>query len=329
MKRAFLNLLPDPTSVEVVQEDGEEILEGGLHGPFGYAPIVRGVPRFTSSERYAETFGFEWLRFSRLQLDSYTNRAESLDAFIQRTGLRPADFSGKRVLDAGCGAGRFGELFANSGAEIVGLDLSRAVDAAWQNIGRRPGAHILQADLMEIPLREHTFDLVFSIGVLHHSVSAARAFAELTRFVKPGGELAVWVYARSPRAWVDALDERYRSVTRRIPRELLYRLSHVAVPLGAVLRKLQQVPRIGPRLVGLYLAVCPKVSLHPDPRWRVLDTFDWWSPRYRSFHTYPEVEGWFRQARFDDLQRLDVPIGVRGRRREGRSDDLRLATELR
>lgn len=314
MKRAFLDFLPETTQLEVAQHDGDEITEGRLTGPFGVAPIVRGVPRFVSSERYAASFGFEWMRFSRVQLDSQTGRDESLRAFIERTGLHPRDFSGKRVLDAGCGAGRFAELFTGAGPEVVGLDLSRAVDAAYDNLGRQPGVHIAQADLMHIPLRQQSFDLVFSLGVLHHTVSAERAFSELTRFVKPGGYLAVWVYARSPRAWTDALDDAYRSITRRIPSEALYGLSHAAVPLGAVLRKLQLVPRIGPRLVRVYLACCPKISLHPDPRWRVLDTFDWWSPQHRSFHTFTEVENWFRRARFHRLERLAVPIAVRGQR---------------
>jgi hypothetical protein len=54
------------------------------------------------------------------------------------------------------------------------------------------------------------------------------------------------------------------------------------------------------------------VSIHSDPRWRVLDTYDWWSPRYRSFHTYAEVERWFRAAGLLNLQRLEIPVSVRG-----------------
>lgn len=317
MKRAFLNLLPETTQLSIDQQIGEEVIEGHLTGPFGVAPIVRGVPRFTLTEAYAGSFGFEWQRFARVQLDSVSGRDESRRAFLDRTGLDPRDFTGKRILDAGCGAGRFTELFANVGAEIVGVDLSQAVDAAWQNVGRRHGTHIAQADLMGIPFRENTFDLVFSIGVLHHTASAERAFAELTRFVKPGGYFATWVYARSTRGWADALDDAYRSVTHRFPPEALYRLAHVAIPLGAALRVLQTVPTIGPRLVRMYLAVLPKISLHPVPRWRVLDSFDWWSPRYRSFHTYAEVEGWFHRAHFQDVERLGIPVAVRGRRAVG------------
>ncbi|GAC1323149.1 MAG: hypothetical protein NVSMB2_20710 [Chloroflexota bacterium] len=317
MKRAFLDLLPETTQLKTDQQIGDEIMEGQLTGSFGVAPIIRGVPRFTLTEAYAASFGFEWQRFARVQLDSSSGRHESRRAFLDRTGLDPRDFKGKRILDAGCGAGRFTELFADAGAEIVGVDLSQAVDAAWHNVGQRPGAHMAQADLMGIPFRENTFDLVFSIGVLHHAASAERAFAELTRFVKPGGYFATWVYARSTREWTDALDDAYRSVTHRLPPETLYRLSHVAIPLGAALRILQTVPRIGPRLVRIYLALFPKVSLHPVPRWRVLDSFDWWSPRYRSFHTFAEVEGWFHTAQFHDVERLGVPVAVRGRRPVG------------
>jgi len=314
MKRSLLAMLPPRTSLVSQSESQGEVLTGQLLGPFGTAPIVDGVPRFVSDEAYAGSFGRQWRRFARVQLDSASGRPESYHSFVARTGLDPADFAGRRVLDVGCGAGRYMELFADAGAEIVGVDLSRASEVAWRNVGRRPGAHVAQADALQLPFCEASFDLVFSIGVLHHTPAPEQATRTLARLVRPGGVLAIWVYARSPLAWADRLDGIYRGLTRRISDDVLFGLAHVAIPLGAVLRRLQRVPVVGTRLVAIYLSLLPKVSIHPDARWRVLDTFDWWSPRHRSFHTYPEVETWFRAAGLVRVRRLPVPVAVRGER---------------
>jgi hypothetical protein len=50
----------------------------------------------------------------------------------------------------------------------------------------------------------------------------------------------------------------------------------------------------------------------PDPEWRVLDTFDWYSPYYQSKHTYEEVFRWFESCGLEDLHVANVPVAVRG-----------------
>ncbi|MFQ5858730.1 MAG: hypothetical protein ACE5LU_24270, partial [Anaerolineae bacterium] len=57
-----------------------------------------------------------------------------------------------------------------------------------------------------------------------------------------------------------------------------------------------------------------KISMHPDPEWRVLDTFDNLSARYQSRHTYDEVRGWFEEGGLKEIVLLPNQIGVRGQR---------------
>jgi SAM-dependent methyltransferase len=314
VKRSLLDYLPGNTELRVINEVDGEVVEGQLVGQFGSAPIVRGIPRFVSSDTYAYSFGLQWNRYRETQLDSRNGQRRSYQAFVARTGFDPSKFAGKRVLDVGCGAGRFTELFADAGAEIVAVDLSSAVEAANKNVGQRRGVHVVQADLFSLPFLPASFDLVFSLGVLHHTPSAERATRGLIPFLRAEGTLAVWLYATSPVPWGDPLDNAWRSVTRRFPPETLFNLARVAVPLGSLLRTISRVPLVGGKAVALYSSVLPKVSLDPDPAWRVLDTFDWWSPRYRSFHTYQQVEAWLDQEGLVEIARLGVPVALRGRK---------------
>src|SRR5215212_4949591 len=73
-------------------------------------PIVNFVARFVPPENYAVNFGFQWNRFRRTQLDSYSGVPISRDRFFVSGGWTIEEMAGKRVLDVGCGAGRFAEV---------------------------------------------------------------------------------------------------------------------------------------------------------------------------------------------------------------------------
>jgi hypothetical protein len=65
-------------------------------------------------------------------------------------------------------------------------------------------------------------------------------------------------------------------------------------------------------LIGPLLWVLFPISRHPNPRWRVLDTFDWYSPQYQSLHTFPEVYRWFQSEGLVDIALLDIPVAIAG-----------------
>jgi SAM-dependent methyltransferase len=269
-------------------------------------PIEGGIPRFTPPSTYADSFGYQWTTFRRTQLDDAI-RDESEATFAQKTGLSSQDVKGKSVLDVGCGMGRFADVVARWGAEqVVAMDLSRAVEAAAENLEQYEGAHVVQADAFAPPFAPGTFDVVFSIGVLHHTPSTARAVASAARFVKPGGTLSVWLYSRRLRT-THLGSEILRPMTSRMSEEHLLRVVRWTVP------KLDRVhEHAGPLSKPLRVAL--PTSAHPDPEWRILDTFDWYSPRYQWKHTEDEVTEWFRRLGFTDLWVGPVPVSVRGRR---------------
>jgi SAM-dependent methyltransferase len=266
-------------------------------------PVIAGVPRFVTSEDYAASFGYEWETHARTQLDSATGLDRSNDAFYAKTGLTSADLADRQVLDVGVGAGRFAEVAMVAGARVVGIDITRAAEVAARNLG--PRALIAQADLFALPFADGFFDVVYSLGVLHHTPDTRAAVEAIARLVKPGGTLAVWVYHPSRGHVVSDL---YRRITTRLPKPTVYRLTGAMSTLYA----LHRVP-----ILGRVLQLMVPISGEADPTWRHLDTFDWYSPTYQWKHREVEVVGWFRDLGFDEIRILDSPTSVRGRRPAG------------
>jgi SAM-dependent methyltransferase len=270
---------------------------------------VNGVIRFVDQQHYAGSFGFQWQVHARTQLD--TNESNiSEQAFRQRTGFRPEDLAGKLVLDVGCGMGRFADVATRWGARVVGVDLSLAAEVAAVNLSSRD-ATILQADVFHLPFAPESFDFIYSIGVLHHTPDCEAAFKVLPRFLKPGGRIAIWLYSKYHN-WYKMSDV-YRKVTRRMPPRLLHTLCYGVIPLYGVHRVLRKIPVIGRPSSGV-LAYAIPMAFHEDPKWRVLDTFDWYSPWYQSKHTYEEVFRWFEDCGLEDLRVILEPIAVTGRK---------------
>lgn len=273
-------------------------------------PILRGIPRFVSSDAYVGSFSYEWNRWNRVQLDIANGRTESEDTFAEKTGFTAADLKGKLVLDVGCGAGRFLDVASRWGANVVGIDLSFAVEASQQNLGARPNVSVVQADVFRLPFREKTFDAIFSIGVLHHSRDTREAFLQLPPLLKDGGDIAVWLYYYTDRVYNKASDF-WRAVCRPFPSWAVYAWCWLIVTLFS---SLWAKPVMSRKPWGHLRRILP-VNTHPDFHWRVLDTFDWYTPRYQDKDCSPgRVVGWCREAGIRDVQVLSFPTSIRGRR---------------
>jgi SAM-dependent methyltransferase len=284
-------------------QEGPEIVEGSLtcRGCGMDYPILRGVPRFVRAGAYAESFGFQWKWFRTVQLDSSNGTTESEQTLAETTGWTKEDYNGRLVLDAGVGAGRFAEIVARYGGEVVGIDLTTAVDAAYLNIGCHERVHLIQADIFAMPFRDETFDKAYSIGVLHHTPEPRAAFERVAAAVKKDGGLAVYLY--SGHGLAHHFPDLIRRVTTRLPLRLIFLISAAAIPFYYLYR----LPVIGKVLHLL----CP-ISLHPHWRWRWLDTFDWYTPKYQWKFLYPEVFRWFRENGFGEIEIFEGPIRMRG-----------------
>lgn len=242
MKLRLLEYLSCPSCrgeirlLSVARREEAEILEGDLDcaSCARHFPVVRGVPRFAELSKLeadkaatAANFGWQWQHFTQRD-DRYD---EQFLGWI--APVRPEFFKGKVVLEGGCGKGRHTRLAAEWGAkEIIGVDLSAAVETAFAATRHLENAHVLQADIYNLPLAQK-FDYAFSVGVLHHLPGPRAGFRALSEKVKPGGHLSAWVYGAENNGWitrwVNPLRER---LTSRMNRRALLHLSKL--PAAAV-----------------------------------------------------------------------------------------------
>ena len=244
----------------------------------------------TDQSRTKSAYSLQWNRFRIVRPE------EDRATFFNRTGLDPSTLRGTRVLDGGCGMGRYLRVAAEAGAKVVGMDLSAATLAARDLTRERPNVAIVRGDLLRPPFAEGSFDHIYSLGVLDHTPDARVAFLALAGLLKPGGRIVVWVYQRE-RPALERIMDAHRAVSSRLPLGMLLALSRMMAPVGGVKRRLMAsknrlVARTGVALNLLTIGV----SMHPDPEVRVCDTLDWYAPKYLSRHTFDEVAEWFREA---------------------------------
>jgi 2-polyprenyl-3-methyl-5-hydroxy-6-metoxy-1,4-benzoquinol methylase len=273
-------------------------------------PFVNGIARFVDAQHYAASFGFQWHRYQKTQLDHDDVREADLN-FRMKTALRPEDLKGKLVLDVGCGMGRFAEVATAWGARVVGIDLSAAAEVAAKNLADREFV-AFQSDVFALPFAPESFDLIYSMGVLHHTPDCEAAVKTLGKYLKPGGILAVWLYSGYNK-WYRFSDF-WRRYTHKMKPETLHSVLKVAVPvLYNTQEVLRKVPLVGRPAAGLLHHVFP-VNRQSTPEARMLDTFDWYSPKYQSKHTYEQVFRWYEAMGMEDMRIGEFSIAVRGRK---------------
>lgn len=281
-------------------------------------PIRGGIPRFVPRENYSSSFGFQWNRFRRTQLDSHTGQPISRERFFRQSGWSAEELRGKLVLDIGCGAGRFSEVALSTGARLVSLDYSEAVDACLANLGPHERLNVIQGDVYNLPFRPAVFDFVYCFGVLQHTPDVARAFAALRPPLRPGGRLAVDLYPQLagnvlwPKYWL-------RPVTRRVPPQRLFPIVERMVKLlWPISLGVGRLPVVGRKLryaipVVNYEGRLP-LSATQLKEWAVLDTFDMLSPKYDQPQRASTLHAWFEAAGFEAIQAFrDGLVVGRGR----------------
>ena len=277
-----------------------EVVEGRLRCPdcgSSFA-ITEGIPRMlpTGAPEGPAT-GHSWTEFEGAVPEFEANFLDLLQP------LKPDDFIGRLVLDAGCGFGRHAFFAARYGAEVIALDSSAsAVASAARNVEGYVRAHVVQGDIDRPPFKKGVFDLVYSLGVLHHVPHAGTSFRSLHGLVKPNGRLATWVYG--PRqGLVRIATGALRGASSQMSPDQLHRFSQ---GIAAGLRVFSHTPHRVLGKVPVVGAVVNRLPVHDHSRWPfevvVADVYDRLRVPVTGYFTGEELEGWYAEAGYSDIR---------------------------
>lgn len=234
-----------------------------------------------------ERFGYEWDHFPEI-IPEYEGQF-----LLWAHPLTQQDFAGKSILDVGCGTGRNMYWPLKYGAShAVGIDVDdRTLAAARKNLATFSRAEVRACSAYDLA-EENQYDIVFSIGVIHHLERPRDAIQNMIRATKPGGKVFMWVYGREGNEFIVTMVNALRRALVPLPPFVSDAVSFVfTVPLW------------------LWLKIFP----HKKPYWKQLAGFRFWHIRSIVLdQMLPKVANyWTREealALFNGLGLTDVQV---------------------
>jgi len=243
----------------------------------------------------ALSFGYEWQRFPEM----YAEWEKQFLDYMQPHN--PEFFKDKKVLDAGCGNGRFAYYAGKYAREVWAIDLGPAVEVARTNTASLPNVHVVQADLHHPPFPPESFDFIYSIGVLHHLPDPESAFQNLLRYLKPGGEIQIYLYwqpeRRSIKSFLLNAVNSARNLTTRLPHWAVHALAYPSAAAAfmffvwpyQIMKHVPALQSVAANMPMKQYAVLPF-------RVCVNDQLDRFSAPIENRYTKSEVEAWLSSA---------------------------------
>jgi ubiquinone/menaquinone biosynthesis C-methylase UbiE len=281
-------------------------------------PIINGIPRFVPVKNYASAFGLQWKTFARTQLDSYSKTDITRSRLERCLGYPVSKLKGLKVLEVGCGAGRFTELLVEGGAWVHSVDLSEAVDVNKENIGNATNYRIAQASVYALPFPDESFDVVVCLGVIQHTPSSEKTIDELWSKVKPGGMLVIDHY-KWRIGYYSTLTPLFRKVLKEMPPEKSQKIVNSLVDFFFPIHwKLKDrgifnwlVHRVSPLIV--YMRLFPEQDYKFHYEWSKLDTYDQLTDYYKHLRTPAQIN-----KKLTALQAKNIWINLGGNGVEAR-----------
>ena len=293
--------LINPTNNKPLTKEGTEYKdsEGNIF------PIINGVPRFVPADNYTNSFGFQWNKFQKTQIDrEVKNSSFSKERFFVATEWDKEDLTGKNVLEVGSGAGRFTQIVLDyTKANLYSIDYSDAVSANYRNNAHHGDRlHLFQASIYEMPFPDNSFDKVFCFGVLQHTPDFKKSVKSLIDKAKPGGEIAVDFYPI--KGWYTKINAKYmlRPWTKKMSHEKL--LNKIDRNADRLIKTYKVIDKMGLAMIGhRFLPICDinrtlpaNLSKEELREWVVLDTFDMFSPAYDNPQKISTVKKWMEEC---------------------------------
>ncbi len=258
-------------------------------------------------------FSYEWNEFKDYNDDNFT------------IGIGPIKknlFSNKRILDAGCGAGRHAKEALKRGAlEVFAMDLSNSVDAAFENTASDQHIHVIQGDMFNLPFRKKGFDLIYSLWALPHTHNPPLAFQSMVPFLNRDGNIIVYLY--NCRRWVSyktlAL---MRKVTTKLPNPTVKSLAFIIglIDFSLLIRPYRLLSKMRSIHTVLQKITPSHIKLYAPRSFKTcyIDWLDRLFYPYVHYYSYREVDGWLSRAKLSEKSILTLKnygLIIRGTRK--------------
>lgn len=274
---------------------------------------------------YAKNFDLQWNTFRQTQLDSHTGSRSNENRLYGCTKWTKEELKGSKVLEAGCGPGKYTEIILKSGASVTAFDLTTAVYVNYEQNSCKGDLSCFQGDIYNLPdIGE--FDYVFCYGVLQHCPDPVLAYKKLFEKLKPGGKISVDYYTnpRTPSPWTTP-KYFWRRWSIKIKPESLLRIIRLYMPIWLPIDTvIRFIPKVGPLALGIIRIPCwnyldvlkdglrnKKISeaIYEWYQWAVMDTFDALGAAYDYPKTLEEVR---EMVDIEGSSSIDVFYGGNG-----------------
>jgi arsenite methyltransferase len=302
--------------------------------------IRGGIPRFVDEvadadqAQGARSFGFKWQQLwghDGKTRDFYRQWFLSRFGFDSINALEGLLQTKNCVLDAGAGNAQSARWYAPFIAgHWVGVDISSSVDVAQRTLPPSSHRDLVQADILNLPFADASFDAALSDGVLHHTRSTKEALRSVSRVLKPGGTVMFYVY-RKKGPIREFTDDYVRDMVSGLPPEIAWEQLKPLTRLGESLAEMRATIRVPEDIQSLNIAAGEYdlqrfmyqhiVKMFWNDQFSFDEnhhiTFDWFHPRYAHRQTEEEVGAWCEEFGIDvDHQYVEVSgISIRGTKR--------------
>jgi SAM-dependent methyltransferase len=211
--------------------------------------------------------------------------------FLEAVRIPKQELNGKIMLDAGCGNGSQSVAYTEFGLEVIAVDLSTGLEKGYAfrqkyAKGKPEKVHFVQADLQNPPFAPDSFDIIHSVGVLHHTPNTEKTFRVLRPLLKSGGTFYIWLYKYEN--IVTPIVNSMRAVTTRIPAPIFAKIAH-----------LTSIPFIG------FCWTVDKLGIReyqtPNRREATLAVHDIFGAPYAHYHSFEEVSEWYNSVGISEI----------------------------